>query len=246
MAARPWTDYLFDLAPSQFKGYWASRLLGGLLGVPTDTVAHANVEAGAVGVFKSNVCPLDVLAHVGNERMLVKYPNETSAAYKARLANAWNIWLSSGSPSAMVDQLSSAGFPNCMIQRDFSANAGDTERGCDAFPSSADYWSSFVLVVPRAGYYDELDTARYFDESPPWTFDGFPVVYWGNGSSIVNRETMYVIKSIVKKWKPVDFICRAIVILPPVVTATYLSDPAYLTDSESLWSSTGVELHGAT
>jgi hypothetical protein len=240
--AENWTDYLLEVGPDLVRRQVPSqKLIAGLLGTPADVVADALVEAA--NPFISSVNPADSLPAWGRSRGLERYPYESDEQFRSRLQLAWVQWQSAATPAGIVEQLAHAGYPGAMIQRSFSDSAGDPIHGVDPFPGTASYWSGFVTVVPIRGYYDTLDTLHYYDELPEVYYDGDPPTFYDGGSELVSHRTLSLFSKIINKWKAADWKCHAIVLLPPLTANSYDMTPFYKTNSESLWTNAGVEMH---
>src|SRR5690606_1125558 len=101
--------------PGWLKRY---RLGPELIGVPA-TVAD-EISEGVMRAVASNWVahpwfPDDALPYLGEERMLPRYPNETTANYKLRLHRAWRIWSQAGSRNQLINELEAYGYSDAFI-----------------------------------------------------------------------------------------------------------------------------------
>lgn len=242
-----WTQFLLAIAPTPFKHGWGAKLTQAMFGIPADVGNDAIRDAGLTMNWSNDETPEGVTVPVGTERNFPRYPDESIGEWRTRLKDAWSRWRNSGTHTGILDELTSAGFPNAMIQRSFGAWPGNLDNGVSAISSTADYWSQFIVVIPiRSPTSETLYSPTWSEaESEGYTWDGGGL-FWDAASNLISFAQITTIKSIIKLFKPADWICTAIVFLPPTTVPTYLSSSSYLTDSESLWSDRGVEFHNAT
>jgi hypothetical protein len=65
--------------------------------------------------MRSGFQPPDALPLVGNERSMPRYPADTDATYRERLAEAWDTWLFAGNEDAITDQLAAFGLSTTRV-----------------------------------------------------------------------------------------------------------------------------------
>jgi hypothetical protein len=73
--------------------------------------AAADRVAQSVKAKLSGLSPTDALAAIGAERIIERGPNESDAAYSARLQGAWDTWPWAGTPYGLLQALKGLGYP---------------------------------------------------------------------------------------------------------------------------------------
>lgn len=185
---------LFDhLSPATLQGRYGSAFMG-VLGLMFDCIAQGATEAVRAPWLAEDTSPDDCLALKGTEYLMPRYPGESAVAYRARLLAVWCTWPFAGSDQAIVEQLTAAGFPSAKIAL-YNHRPGPN----GAYP----YWSQFWVVW----------TTPSVRVSGSWG----PFVSDGSGIVTTNDQDADLIRAIVKKWKPADWICRglAVEVVPP-------------------------------
>lgn len=135
-------EYLFSIVPPRFKkGVWERRLItttGEILNLACDGAAYAVRSR-----FLTDA-PTDALPAAGNDRLLVRGPNEPDASWRARLLGAWDAWALAGSvhPDGLLGQLEAFGYTSSTDAPEF------LESQDVGAPLRSDYPSRFWLVVP--------------------------------------------------------------------------------------------------
>lgn len=102
--------YQADIQPLQ--GRWA-RAWGRSLGAEKDiTVERARqaVLAGAV-----TRCPADALPLLGADAQLEQLPGELDAAYRTRIAGAWDTWPWAGTRTGLLTVATQLGYPGAVL-----------------------------------------------------------------------------------------------------------------------------------
>lgn len=137
--------------------------------------------------------PDDVLPLIGRERRMPAYPAETAVRYRQRLWQAWEAYSLGGSENAILGQLAAAGYPNCRIVY-YPARPGPNGQ--------SPYWSQFWILFPDGSHEGTLINSRWdsfnWDDGTLWGPVNFPPLF------------LATVRGIVRKWKPVDWICRGL------------------------------------
>src|SRR4051794_28631912 len=61
------------------------------------------------------LAPPDALVALGVERQMPQGPLESTAAYRARLVDAWTIWQMAGTPFGMLRSFWNTGYTNVVL-----------------------------------------------------------------------------------------------------------------------------------
>lgn len=142
----------------------------GVLGSLKDDISNGARYAATAGMPYSGQQP-DVLAAIGYERGLPRYPSETDAQYQGRLLGAWEAWERAGTPLGILLQLEVIypGIPIVLVQQaerafylDMNTSLPPLERliivtlpgggwtfGANGgLPLNQGFWSRFLLIFP--------------------------------------------------------------------------------------------------
>jgi hypothetical protein len=187
MAVANWREYLAGLVPQFLRGYWGSRFVG-VIGLMADSVATGAAEALRVSWLLESTSPDDALPLDGSEKRMPRYPLETAASHRARLVDAWNAYEHAGLESAILSQLTAAGYPGCTIEFD---SAREGPHG-EAAPYLSQFWVRFPVGVCSPG--SNWDSFNWDDGTA-----------WDTSLSFAAVSTL---RSIVNHWKPADWCFR--------------------------------------
>jgi len=181
--------FVEDESTSWLLGPLSGGFVGVVLGVMADTIAEGMGAAVRMPWLLEPLSPPDVLPFVGKERRLPRYPGESEDQYRVRMHGAWEAYQYAGDESSILGQLALAGLPGAVIYDPWNL----------AFPISP-YYSQFVVWFP-------LGTHPV--TSPGQAWGSFS---WGDGTRYgptgLTPELAQTIRGIIKKWKPVEWICR--------------------------------------
>jgi hypothetical protein len=192
-AAANWREWLLKLRIPGLEDEWGQKLLG-VLGLEADTLSLGLTCTLRCGLIQDPYCLADHLALKGEARNLPRYPAETLAQYRARVFRALDDWEMAGVETALCAQLQAAGYTSASIKfRPYAPGP----RGPVLDP--APYWSQFWVVVPDLGV--TKNTSKWND-GHKWN-DGST---WGS-TSITSADAA-TLRAIVRKFKPVDWVCR--------------------------------------
>lgn len=192
MASESYIDYVEELSAPWMLGDLSAGWFGVLAGVVADTVAEGFSLALKMPWLLDPESPDDVLPLIGAERRLPRYPLETAAQYRSRLHDAWDAYQFGGTEYTIIRQFELAGYPGVRIE------FRPSEPG--PFGQPAPYWSQFWVVFP-------VGTHPVTVDGPTWdSFNWDDGTLWGPLG--ITQEFAATIRGIVKKWKPVDWICR--------------------------------------
>jgi hypothetical protein len=178
-------DWILDRVPRWLKGPpgtgWG-ELFFRSIGAVFDTVLDGHLEAVRAGIIEK--APDDGLPYHAKERELERYPDETLAAWRFRLAHAWEEWERGGRNDGIernVGLYVGAGFTAVQALNDWDWDGAGGD------------WHSRVWVIIGDGA-TEL----------PWerTYWG-PELIWGSGwtwGSTATRTQVLELATLFRKW----------------------------------------------
>lgn len=189
--------------PSALRGDVGSRFIQAL-GLLGDIVAEQTFRATAARNLHSPEYPPDALPLTGNERMLMRFANESAGVYQRRLTSAWTTWLQGGTSGAIVTQFALAGWTAIVREQrnwmpDGSVLPWNWDAGDDGLSAN---WSRFWLLVTSHPWQRWFwgDGHVYGDGSTTW------------GSTATTTDVAFM-RQIVRKWKPAHVICQYIILV---------------------------------
>jgi hypothetical protein len=108
-----WIEYQLSFAPPWLLRTWGARflsILGNAKGHTAD-MCKAAVKARFV-----DIGPDDALPYQGADRVVIRAPDETDAAYRARLLESWSTWGDCGKEAGFIDLLAVAGITAVLVE----------------------------------------------------------------------------------------------------------------------------------
>jgi hypothetical protein len=194
MAIRNYRAWARDLVPTWLRGEWGGALVD-TFGFVFDLIQEANYEAGASSLLDAPTFPSDALPLIGSERQIERYPSESDATYKARVAGAWIAWPQAGTPGGLLSQLTAGTFTATLKEmKDWNWD-GDAAN-----------WSRFWTIITNHGW-----TRTHWGDGRTWGSGT-----WGSTASQAEAETLL---RIIRKWKPAHVVGITIVVMDPVAWA---------------------------
>ncbi len=192
------------LPPPWLRGPWG-RKLQKVLGFAKDLLV-----SGAKLAVKSafpREAPADALPYIGTENNLERYPVDTDATYRARIAAPWSVWEYAGTTTGILAAYRAAGF------------TGDT-KVWNTFAAPGWWGGAWPPPVRVASGW-----SRFWVELPePIPFPCAPVT-WGSGrkwgthaaqgwtwGSTASPANVALAKSIVRKWRPAHEVCAELLV----------------------------------
>jgi len=194
MAGPNYIDVGLANSPPRLRGKYGRRWVGTAM-LLLNSVAQGLTHALRAPWLKSPPGgAYDALPLLGSETSLPRYPTESYVQHRDRVERAWQDWPFAGTFGPLIAQLAAAGYPGVEVIFD------DNAPGPHGQP--APYWSQFWLFFPIGSH--------------PVTGAGqrWGSFLWGDGTlwgpSGITYLELFTIRSIVRKWKPGDWVCRGL------------------------------------
>lgn len=136
------------------------------------------------------LAPPDALTAIGAEMQLPQGPNEGTAAYAARLADAFSLWPWAGTPFGLLRALWDAGYTNAVLAQVVGAKQYTLDASGNLVISSGGSWTPTFAGDPFWARFDLI-----FPSPLPasWQTGGVPAV--------TSAEAQYIMR-IIQLWKP--------------------------------------------
>lgn len=158
MTVATYVTWLTSLLPGPLAGPWGRRWAGVVGAVGGDELlADAKV---AVKARLPSEAPEDALPLLGADRVMPRLPGETVAAWRARIADAWETWRWAGTRHGLEVVIGQLGFTSYRLKTaaDFAPGLPPGHRG--------DLWARWWLFI-------------YVH---PWTRTTWGSGTWGSGT----------------------------------------------------------------
>jgi hypothetical protein len=176
-------------SPPWLLGALSGGFVGVVLGLMADTIAEGMGAAVRMPWLLEPLSPPDILPFVGKERKLPRYPGESQDQYRVRMHGAWEAYQYGGDESAIIGQLAKAGWVGARIYDPWNFGFAVTP-----------YYSQFVVWFP-------IGSHTVVSAGP--AIGSFTV---GDGTIIgpvgITPAQLATVRGIIRKWKPVEWICR--------------------------------------
>lgn len=155
--------FQIDITPAPLRGPNGQLWAGGLGSTKDDLAARATEAVKAGYVLR---CPVDALARHGEDTRIERYPSDTDASYRARIAGAWNLWPWVGTDRGIRAILTLLGLT-------VTAVVADREWLPDAPPDGrTDLWSRWWAIIPGHPWsLDIWDDPGDWDDGGTWDTD---------------------------------------------------------------------------
>lgn len=193
MAIKTFRAYLRDILPPWLLGELSGGFTDVVVGYVHDALTEAATFARAIGWVKEDAVTVDSLPHLGRNFNLQRYPIETPGQFITRMQGAWDLWQFAGHEATIENQLHTLGFTGATVY-DASECPG----------RAAGYWSIFWVFFPEG-------THPILGPGPLCGSAGD----CGGGAICgplgLNNNELTTIRKIVRDWKPVDWICGALI-----------------------------------
>lgn len=136
------------------------------------------------------LAPPDALTAIGIERQMPQGAGEPTAAYAARLQDAWNAWPNAGTPYGMLRQFWSTGYTNVVLAQVRGGKQYRLDAGGNLLISSGGSWTPTYVGDPFWSRFDLLFVAPL---PPAWIAGGVP--------SSMSSEADFI-RALIRSWKP--------------------------------------------
>ena len=175
-------EYTERISPAPLTGFWGSRLMVGLFGFFSDLGAEALEQAITIGWVKRALLPTDALAAIGSNANIERVSGESTAAYRLRLIDKWELWEESATGTFAENALAPFGV---------SAASVTVNTIRDWTPDLTGNWSRFWIILEGADLpWSELEWGAF-----TW---GTPELTWGTSAS---QEEIFGLIRLLCKWK---------------------------------------------
>ena len=212
--------------PTYFKVDYYKNSYEEILGALKDNITDAANNAVMAGFL--GTAPNDALNSLGHNFNLDRCNMMSDTDWREKLKRAWNIWMSSGTPALLIQEIKDLGFPNVYILPQYietspgvfiktlpgviDTNNSGTIWAPNSMEEQGNFWSNFWLVIDQPhGYTGHI-----------WGTPSSGI--WGNGVANIpykwgsvagDQEMLACIVNLIRKFKPAWTSCRGIVFLLP-------------------------------
>jgi hypothetical protein len=190
MAVTCWREYLIKLVLGSSEREWWYKFLYAV-GINSDLISERMSQTLRAGWTHRAQLPGDILQIVGRDRDLEQYPAQTNAQFQAAVDRAWADWQFAGDETSIEGQLAAAGFIGAQVVFHVDRLGPHGE--------AAPYWSQFWVSIPSTS----VSTVP-----PVWGEMVYGCFQWGVWA--LSPEDAAMFWAIVRKFKPVDHVCRGI------------------------------------
>jgi hypothetical protein len=194
MASYSFREYVASISPPWLLGALSSGFVGVTLATVGDLLADGMRLALRMPWLLDEESPNDILPLIARERRLPGYPLETLAQYRARLFGAWEAYRFGGSAYAIESQLAAAGYPNAEVLF-YPGRPGPNGES----PYYSQFWVRFPIGSHEVLHVGKNWDAFSWDDGTPW------------GPVYIPPDFNALIHGIIRKWKPVQWICRGFI-----------------------------------
>lgn len=203
----PWLNLLYDNASYRFATGLSGFYYTFLKGILGDTIEQLLMDSLMLPYVDRDESPEDAVKFIGAENGIIRYAGESDASYRARVQAFWSTVIYYGTNKAIIDFFETAGYGTPQIIQGLSGTVVDIPPAksgpvIPAYPSSKDHWSQFVVLL-------HLGSA----------------LGSGTESDIVSDEQLATMRNFIRQAKPVDWMCREIIItLDPSLSVPKYND----------------------
>jgi len=164
--------------------------IGCVFGLIGDVCAHVLTFCCRGVLLRDAGLASDAVQDIAWERGLPRYFAETQAAHVSRLIGAWEAYKYPGEV-AIKAQFEAFGF------------------GSNVEIYDADEWPAEYPVGPRSQFWIVVPAGDHPFEPTLWgSFTWGSTIYWGISGCTL--EQMAGLRALIRKWKPVQWVCRQV------------------------------------
>jgi hypothetical protein len=184
--------------------------------------AHGLVKDGLVEAARQAVvarfvtgAPSDALPYAASDRTLERMPPDTDATWRARLADAWNLWAWAGTRKGVKEAVERTGYFASVALYDYV----EWPTGPDA-----NGWPTFWIIASGGPWDDDgnWDDDGDYDDGGTWDTTATP------------QEVELVLRQ-VRLWKPPHAWCAGVLVLLDGTIWDPNDDPATLSAPYAPW-----------
>jgi hypothetical protein len=194
-----WYSYWDSTLPYRYKTGFSGAWVLFVNSLISQTAEQVMLDALLFRQNKSGNCPTDVLGEIGAEYGVIRAANETDADFKTRIDNRWTILPYYGQESALASTIEDVGYGEVIISTylmgtDYDIPAPYTGQPIPAYPPSSEYPSQFTVMI------QVTESIAIEDQGE---------------SALMTDAQLNTVRAFIKQMKPVDWICREIVLIAP-------------------------------
>jgi len=152
-----------------------------------------------------SLAPVDALPWIGWERRLPRYPGDTDATYRTRLAAAWDRWQYAGTETGILAGLEDIGFTEAAI---YTA-LGPNPPGEVTWPPDGDTanWSRFWILIDAT---TATGANPFAWEAVLWGDRDWGTFLWGGITATAGEVEL--LRGVVDTWKAAHELCAGFLI----------------------------------
>lgn len=192
----PFLDSLTDVLPYRYQSGLSGAWFRFVNGVMEDTINQILTDALMARLLKTDNSPDDILEELAGEFGQLRYAGEDDGSFRQRIIDFWNTVPSYGHESALKNVLETAGFGskvtvNALITGpETDIKSIKSRKTIQQYPDQANYWSEFLVTI-------QLPEIRGS----------------GSESNLVTDKQLETVRSFIELIKPVDWVCREIIMI---------------------------------
>jgi hypothetical protein len=147
------------------------------------------------------LAPPGALTAIGVERMMPQGASEPTAAYAARLTDAWQSWANAGTPFGMLRQFWSTGYTNVVLAQVRGGKQYTLDAAGALVISSGGSWTPTYVGDP---FWSKFDLLFVSPLPAAWVAGGVP--------SSTSSEADFI-RALIRSWKPGHATANRIIIV---------------------------------
>lgn len=193
-----WLDFLYEKLPTRYQSGYSAAWAMIMKGIMGDTIEQATEDALLLPDIDHPNSPSDVLKYIATENGILRYAGETETSWRTRISNFWEYTPSFGTSEGLKTLLELFGIGTVTIHNRIPGTTENipapklNDRYIPAYPGSNEHWSEFIVVFKCAKRTSGTNH---------------------NESDIVSDIVLTTIRNFIQFYKPVDWICREIVLI---------------------------------
>jgi hypothetical protein len=214
----PWFTYLEQLLPYRYKkGKYVSSWFHFLESLKCQVISQLQYDSVYFRHTKHPNSPDDVLATVGLEYGVIKASGESDLNFRNRINNRWGVLPYYGQEATLLQILNDTGL-NAVFNIEYNLPGTDFPIGpvktgptIPAYPPSSEHYSQFILTVTISN-----------------------ILGSGTESNLMTDSQLNTIRAFIRLLKPVDWVCREIVVVYNPDTQLFYNDGINHFDDDGL------------